>query len=63
MTELLIIVPVIWAILVTWGLGNLYTRPVAGLDPDDVDLIKEFMEQVRRMAAKAEREAKRGKRG
>ena len=59
MTELLIIVPVIWAILITWAIGNLYTRPVAGLDPDDVDLIKEFMDQVRKMAAK-ERRSKRG---
>ena len=59
MTELLIIVPVIWAILITWGLGNLYTRPVAGLDPDDVDLIKEFMDQIRKMAAKEKRGGKR----
>ena len=58
MIELLIIVPVIWAILITWGLGNLYTRPVAGLDPDDVDLIKEFMDQVRKMAAKGRRSKK-----
>jgi len=63
MIEILLIGFGVWAIVLTWGVGNLYTRPKDGLDPDDVDAIKDFMADVRKMAAKAEREAKRGKRG
>ena len=55
MTELLIIVPVVWMLFLTYCVAKLYVRPPSGLDPDDVDLIKEFMEQVRKMAAKEKR--------
>ena len=55
MIELLLIGFGVWAIVLTWGVGNLYTRPKDGLDPDDVDAIKDFMADVRRMAAKERR--------
>ena len=59
MIELLLIGFGVWAIVLTWGVGNLYTRPKDGLDPDDVDAIKDFMADVRRMAAKEKRGGKR----
>jgi len=59
MIELLIIVPVVWMLFLTYCVAKLYVRPPSGLDPDDVDLIKEFMDQIRKMVAKE----KRGKRG
>jgi len=59
MVEILLIGFGVWAIVLTWGVGNLYTRPVAGLDPDDVDLIKEFMDKVRKMAATESRKGRK----
>jgi len=59
MVEILIIAPVVWMLFLTYCVAKLYVRPPAGLDPDDVDLIKEFMDQIRKMAAK-ERRSKRG---
>jgi len=59
MTELLLIGFGVWAIVLTWGVGNLYTRPKDGLSADDVDAIKDFMADVRRMAAKEKRGGKR----
>jgi len=59
MTLLLIIVPVVWMLFLTYCVAKLYVRPPSGLDPDDVDLIKEFMAKVRSIAAK-ERRSKRG---
>jgi len=56
--EILLIGFGVWAIVLTWGVGNLYTRPKDGLSADDVDAIKDFMADVRRMAAK-EKRAKR----
>jgi len=56
--EILLIGFGVWAIILTWGVGNLYTRPKDGLSDDDVDAIKDFMADVRRMAAK-ERRSKR----
>jgi len=50
-TELLVVVPVVWAIGITWAVGRLYCRPVGGLDAKDVELISRFMEHVRRVAA------------
>jgi hypothetical protein len=50
LTTLLVVLVGVWMILITWGLGNLYTRPISGLDPDDVDMIKEFMDRIRKIA-------------
>jgi len=57
--EILLIGIGVWAIILTWGVGNLYTRPKDGLSADDVDAIKDFMADVRRMAAKEKRGGKR----
>ena len=59
MVEILLIGIGVWAIILTWGVGNLYTRPKDGLSADDVDAIKDFMADVRRMAAKEKRGGKR----
>ena len=59
MIEILLIGFGVWAIVLTWGVGNLYTRPVAGLVPDDVDLIKEFMAQIRKMVATESRKGRK----
>ena len=59
MVEILLIGFGVWAIVLTWGVGNLYTRPKDGLDPDDVDAIKDFMADVRRMAATESRKGRK----
>ena len=59
MTELLIIVPVVWMLFLTYCVAKLYVRPPSGLDPDDVDLIKEFMDKVRKMAATESRKGRK----
>jgi hypothetical protein len=63
MSTLLVIMVGLWMIVITWGVWNMYARPMSGLDPDDIDMIKAFMDKVRKMAAAAKREASRGPRG
>ena len=59
MIELLLIGFGVWAIVLTWGVGNLYTRPKDGLSADDLDLLKDFADRFRRLAA-TEKRRKRG---
>ena len=59
MVEILLIGFGVWAIVLTWGVGNLYTRPKDGLSADDVDAIKDFMADVRRMAATESRKGRK----
>ena len=58
MVELLLIVPVVWLLLLTWGVGNLYTRPKDGLKDEEVELLKRFIESLQRLAAKERRARK-----
>jgi hypothetical protein len=49
--ESILIVNYCWLIALTVIAYRLYSRPVSGLDPDDVDMIKDFMDNVRKLAA------------
>jgi hypothetical protein len=40
----------LWMVVITWGVWNMYARPLSGLDPDDIDMIKAFMDQIRKLA-------------
>ena len=50
MASLLVVMVGLWMVVITWGVWNLYARPLSGLDPDDVDLIKSFMDKIRKLA-------------
>jgi hypothetical protein len=50
MAELLVVMIGLWMVVITWGVWNMYARPLSGLDPDDIDMIKAFMDQVRKLA-------------
>ena len=59
MAELLIIVPVIWALVMTWAVGNLYFRPAGGLPEDELEVLREFVDRLRKLAASESHKGRR----
>jgi hypothetical protein len=50
MLESILIACFCWMVFLTGAVWHLYSRPVSGLDPDDIDMIKSFMDKVRGIA-------------
>ena len=59
MIESVIIVNYCWLVFLTCAVWRLYSRPISGVDPDDVDLIKDFMVSIRKMASAEKRKLKK----
>jgi hypothetical protein len=55
MFESILIINYCWLVALTVIMYRLYSRPVSGLDPDDVDMIKDFMDNVKKIARKERR--------
>jgi hypothetical protein len=59
LVESILIINYCWLVALTILTYRLYSRPISGIDPDDVDMIKEFMDRVRKIARVEKRKVKK----